>query len=492
MNSTLRKVVYALLATILVVPSACQREIFEPIDFGQKQVNKLSPEVAEEYRMEFAKIMAKAVVREDIRTLLRAEARKQFDNDTDILYQKLKKSKLSDNKTLEEVLGALYGSEDKFNNIVNSLPLLTIFVPSLKEFSVEKWDVKNEIPRVASYPNKIGDGKNQRTFLAFNQLGESVGLQKHVKPSFAVLLVKDNERLFVKQQGTHNARLSFGANRIINEGGIDYDFIDASFDASLNKNNHARRARLSSDMDQEVKDAYDFNLQYHRDYIYYGIAPELGVNTGTLKDNYYEFITSFSFLSTANFDHAVDDPISDWGDGNLEFVINVITVDNRTSLNTLTKGFSANINSFFQYTGDKDNHTVYQVWEYFLPNPIEIFRWDMARWGDTIKFVIYESDPTTTGTTTFQTTTTSTFGFNFNLGVKDGPNFGINYSDVDSRTYTTNLVVNGTPDYLYDGILTWRDNVVVQKFNFDGTIIYGLNDVQTGTISMTVEPRRKF
>ncbi|GAB3881408.1 hypothetical protein GCM10028825_02530 [Spirosoma agri] len=469
----------------------------EPVDFGQTQSVKVSAEVAEQYRIEFAKLMAKAVAREDVRTLLKTEAKKQFDNDTDILYQRTKNTKLENGQTFEEALIELYGSQENFNKIVNSLPLLTIFIPTLDKFSVDKWDIKTELPQVASYPNKIGDGKNQYTFPAFTQAGESVLLQKHIKPTSATILIKDNERLFVKNKDNQNARLPFGANRLINEGGVTYDFIDASFDASFSKsvanNKQARIARSANELGQEVKDSYEFGLQYQRDYIYYGIAPERGVNTGTLRDNYYEYITTFGVLSPASFDHIVDDPTNDWGDGNLEFVINVIAVDGKSALNTQTKGFSCNLRDMFFFSGNKDSHQVYNSYTYFLPTPIELFRWDMERYGDAIKFLVYESDPTTSGTTTYSTTTTSTYGFNFNIGVKDGPNFGINASNVDARNHTYSVVVAGAPDYLYDAVLTWRDKVVTEKYDLGGgSVYYGINDVQTGTVSMTVEPRRKF
>jgi hypothetical protein len=78
-----------------------------------------------------------------------------------------------------------------------------------------------------------------------------------------------------------------------------------------------------------------------------------------------------------------------------------------------------------------------------LPTPIEIWNWNLRKYGDTWKFVIYERD--NGATTNISTSLTSNFGTNFSNEVKDGPKFGSTGSSGYSQTFSYSFVNGSDP-----------------------------------------------
>lgn len=117
----------------------------------------------------FAKILAKAVKNDpNIRAFLKEEALKQFDNDYDVLYQIVKDKKINGLETLHEKLVKYANSQNELENIESKLPLLTIFIPNLPNFSPEIWNTNTEIPLIASSVRNIS-----QTYL-YNYKGEEM------------------------------------------------------------------------------------------------------------------------------------------------------------------------------------------------------------------------------------------------------------------------------------------------------------------------------
>ncbi len=450
----------------------------------------------EENRVAFAKVLARAIENEAVRSLLKREAEKQFDQDTEVLFHLIKDEPIDQQTTLFDYLAALHGSKTEFKSITNSLPLLTILVPHLVHFTAEKWDVRNHVPIVAALASNNPNGEKITVLPAFNASGKEQSLQKNVLPTFPVLVVKDNERLYVQEKNT-GAKTTKSSKVAYVSGDFSYIFTDESFDARQQK--RGRLGRYDLTFDQRVRFAYENNLQYHRDYVYYGIAPELGIPTGSLNQNYGEFITAIKFNNTTSFSNVYDDPSTDWSDGNFEFTINVYFVDDKTKLGSLSKGFSATIEDLYSYTNNADgSRTITGVREYTLPGKgVFIQVWDMQKYGDTWKFSCFEQDQQVNQTYSATTSVTSSFGSNYTNGVKDGANFGGTSTAGATYSQTYSISITGGPDQLYDGILRWQDKVILNKSNWTlppfGTIpMANSYAMDTGVIQLSVEPRYRY
>lgn len=86
----------------------------------------------------------------NLREFLKNEALKKFNGDYDILYNYVKDHKVG-NSTFRNILKSYYINESDLIEIENTVPSLTIFVPSLPKnsFSAENWNISRDIPLVA-------------------------------------------------------------------------------------------------------------------------------------------------------------------------------------------------------------------------------------------------------------------------------------------------------------------------------------------------------
>src|SRR5690606_4422807 len=75
--------------------------------------------------------------------------------------------------------------------------------------------------------------------------------------------------------------------------GLTYTFLDESFDGS--DGNMMTPMRVGSDIDQVNFDAYDSGVEWHRDYVYYGLTPT--TTSGPYKEEYREQLRSLKFLN---------------------------------------------------------------------------------------------------------------------------------------------------------------------------------------------------
>lgn len=92
--------------------------------------------LAEEQEQAFARALSLSVSADkELRSLLKEQALKQFDNNNDVLYHQIKDLRLSHGKTVREVLLTHWsGGQEKFREMESDLPLLNIYLPDLSLF----------------------------------------------------------------------------------------------------------------------------------------------------------------------------------------------------------------------------------------------------------------------------------------------------------------------------------------------------------------------
>ena len=95
----------------------------------------------DQLKRQFGKALAPLLFEEEgVRSLIREEALKQFNNDYEVLYQMIKDRPVNGSKTFRDLLRERTGgSESLLKEIEKQLPLLTIMVPELpnNSFSAE-------------------------------------------------------------------------------------------------------------------------------------------------------------------------------------------------------------------------------------------------------------------------------------------------------------------------------------------------------------------
>lgn len=445
----------------------------------------------------FSKSLAKAMESSALQSFLKKEALLQFDNDYDILFQKIK-DEVVEGKTVYERLLATTSDKDGLKKEVEQNPLLTIFVPALKNFSAEKWNT-NEKPPVVGIRN-VEDSKSNRPMYGYTNKGSRVTMDYRNEPTFPIVVLKVNERLTMEK--LRDGRIDRQANPLLyfnNEAGT-FQFLDEAFSKNDNPSLKDRESRVvignpnpiwardGGPLDERIVYAATNNVPCHRDYIYYGIDPVAGVDRGTLKNNYAEFITEIHFNNKEAFDYA-----RDWTEGELEIFFNAFFVKSSGGVESLQKGLTVAA-SRLEPPPDGRGITTH----IFADKPIEIACWDMQKYGDTWKFSLLEYDPGTETTTT--TTASSTFGSNYggNGGldfgfVKIGVNFGS--SATTTQTNTATYKTTNTSDNLGEALLDYGAPIMTRIARTENEPFYWFGntyDLNTGMVTFTVETRRRW
>lgn len=468
MKTSLNWVLAYTLLTIIFV-SSCQERLsvapFAPVQISDKQSNIL--------KNEFATVLAKALIDKKVRDFIKNESLKQFDGDYDILYAVIKDKMFQDGKTFEQYLSQYASSSDILSKL-SSVPLLTIFVPTLAKFSPQTWDVNSQIPIVASLSSDQIETSGNR-IMAFSQNGESYTLTTKDDPNRPVIVIKNNERLVAQSLNSNARQISpaeaLGGEVFMATNNYKYYFIGDVF--HKNKPN-ARALADYTTPDQSVIYAFDQNLESHRDYVYYGINPPQGVNQGSFKRNYCEFLEKIRFENL----NALQNVTGDWTEGNLEFRFTLLWIDRNGTPQSDPKVFYCNSTDLY-YLDQNGNK---QIADYH-PH-VQLRPWDMQAYGDEWKINIYEYDPN--GTITKSESTESTFGFNFEGDftiLKKGIKFGVNgtiknSSSTTIQTATAPNELGSANFYFYDPIIVHR---VYQNF-------FNVYEKGTGSVLLSLEP----
>jgi hypothetical protein len=501
-----------------------------------------NPSASYEKRVSFGKVLAKAIDAEPLlREKIKNESLKQFDLDYDVLFQTIKDDILPDNESVINKISKYASSKGDFEKLVNSLPLLTIYVPELANFSAESWKTTNEIPVVALKPER-----KQSDVEYYNSNGEKGIIKYGMIPSSATLVVKDNERIVVDNVATNSTIKTSSLNTLLAKGsdlkssyltknGFSYSFTSAAFDntkgkvASKLKTNYVINQNSTDPVDPINVSAYKSGAEWQRDYIYYGIDPSAGITTGKFRNNYSEYIRSFSFLHGYDFDnlHIGDDAadqsptkngglpgsIVEWTGGALEMRISVLLNAKSGGGQELRKIFSVKASDLFNisYVRASSGGRPPFAMKYdglipkaYFPN-IELVPFDLDNYGTIWKFIITEFDPSQEITNTITNTTVIANNFEITAtGVsKIGAKFGSSITTTQSSVFQTKTTVGS--DDLGEGILDFRYPVIT---NIQMGPLYAPGDsrpirgtegenyttyeVTSGVISMSIEPKKIY
>lgn len=464
------------------------------------------------YRVAFSKTLAKAVQAEpDLRSFIKAEAIKLFDNDYDVLYQAVKDRKLANGITLQATLSKYADDAEAFNSNVDKLPLLTIYVPELPNFSAERWDAQSQVPLVALAQ------RHKKDVSLFDAEGKEQTLAAKYIPGFPVLVVKSNERVVTgnSSNGGRQQKPYFSNARFA------FSFLDDAFNGSIKA--PARKKtfekgpsgeRLALSLDSVLINAYKSGVEWHRDYIYYGISPVNSI--GKFTNRFSEFITSFRFTKPEHLG-LVSDQDNDpkpvlfstrrpaWTDGRFEIRISAFINSKNAVGQELRKYFTATGPELFtlEYDSSRLLGNLY-VYKYKQATPIaydpniELVPWDLEQYGSVWKFAVSEYDPSEEITRTV--TNTTTFGTNFEINVstgekvKVGGKFGASTTSTHTEVFQYKTTM-GSED-LAEGVLDFRTPVIIASGTLPllfFTLPYFLTyEVSTGTVNFSVEPKRIY
>lgn len=435
-------------------------------EFISENISEKSSNIKSESAIEFTKIIANAVKDKDIREFIKQQALLQIDNDYDVIYHYVKDLKMNNGKTFRENLSlhCNNGNIDKLDQITDIDKTLTILVPYIKNvFNAKTWNIENIIPCVA-YRNEENDRLS-----TFNVQGDLSYLARYSKPQEAVLVVKSNERLMAIENGNAITR-SNNANAIANKDGVFGYFIDEEFN-NIKKPEVSVLSRATTSSSQpEIYVNFDTTDKLYiaslakessaRDYIYYGISSVLGIDEGSLDNEYREYITYIQFNDYESLGHINDienqAPDADWSDGNLEIVFDFTFLTKEAAISTVKKMVSIKTEKLF-------NTTTQSTMKYYLPYPIEVFNWDLAKFGDTYRIDVSEYDSGTQSQ--YTSSISSVYGSNFKSEaggslfglIKVGANYS--YSETTTKQATTVITSTNNSDPLGSVFINFFDPI---------------------------------
>lgn len=489
----------------------------------------------------FSLALAKALKSEkSVRDFLKEESLKMFDNDHDVLFQMVADKTLSNGVTFYNTLLKYSSSKEEFDEAINNLPLMTILVPSVPNFSSLKWDTNLEVPKVAVEPIE----KSNNDVIVYDSNGEVSKIPFNEIPGYPIVVVKENERIRViengndqspqstkllmeSRSGNSNEKLSVFSDK----KGKTFLFANKAFDnfnnqaiqnpISVNRSVDINAGPSEGKLDPSVISAYNLGLEWPRDYIYYGLNPSSGAERGPLKTHIYEYITAIKMVN--NIYSQIADQTEDpqpidgffrprpggivvnggWTDGFLEIRISILISAKNGVGDILNKVFSIDPERLYNLNYHQVSGTSNWVLDdatpitCYLNEPI--VNWNLQNYGSAWKFIVSEYDLSeeVTETKTNSSTFSTNFEFDTNFGenVKVGTKFGGSSSSTQSSsfTYKTSL----TSDDLGEGVLEFSSPIIigthdetVQRGRFSiTTSYYDTFDVSTGSVLLSIEPR---
>lgn len=247
-----------------------------------------------EAQIRFAKLLSKAASGStEVRRFLKEEAVKQFDNDYDVFYPMVKNKIVSDGKTFRDVLLSYCDDPKELVEVERSQLLLNILIPDLTlvwDFNADLWNTDNE-EIVVMCRDDVNDTMFER--------GEAIGqVAKGDIPGFPCLVVKNNERVRVKNVNTRSGEATYefiddvfdGSKRLEGPLTRHYD-TDITIDATEDLDAYVPQSQIPDFCIKAYEEFKNVPNAYQRDYIYYGI--DKNNNPGTLNRNIREEIFRF-------------------------------------------------------------------------------------------------------------------------------------------------------------------------------------------------------
>lgn len=304
----------SLLFVLLLFGAACSKESESIVSSSNLISNTESLGV---YEKHFSEILSKAIYdSEPMRSFIKNEAIKQFDNDFDVLYGMVKDKVVVEGRSFREILLQYCDSESQLEEIENALPLLNILVPDVSwlssdGFSANNWDTEdNEI--VVTY--REGNCNNE-----YFGNGEVVcELDENQIPAFPFLVVKNNERMMVSGITRSGFTYEFkndAYNGLLTKGGT-HNYNGTVVPTMIGNSSNVTASELRQ-ISQVAYNAYEefganSSIAPQRDYCYYQMTNE-NLTDGTLQRNVYERLLRFKLnLNTISFyDDDSGDPLKD-------------------------------------------------------------------------------------------------------------------------------------------------------------------------------------
>lgn len=463
-------------------------------------------------KAKFAEILSKATFdRQDVRQFLKNEALKQFDKNYDVLYIKIKDSKIGD-KTFKQILDS-YASEGELDQIEACVPTINIYLPNIPMLGLSPIDMDCEDAEIPV----VLPGKESNSLLLNGEIVENV--KKGELPGFHTFVVNENTRVAPSTK-----------SRVSEE---QFVFVDPVFDNSIKSSNIQSRTEATdaARIGSRAIEAYSYfnrddnsnqSKALQRDYIYYGMTPtstqgSLNYNVSDylcyieVEPKTYSVFTDFREDYPGSNDPEVQQNVASkekhdfteqelidifWTRGQYDIKLEIESVRGLTVKYVPVKPEEIwNFNydrtyvhrtmfrhSKYTYTIDTDNFTVKR---YYLPNDIVIGKWNLSNESLTRKITFIECDPgeTYTFTSLFETSKTNTTKVNgstkYGLG-KWSIEGGIDNSSstTDKVNCQTSITRTNNDDLLGSVEIDFYDPVIVSNSGNN----YILKDYYTGYI----------
>ncbi|WP_157499370.1 hypothetical protein [Flavobacterium beibuense] len=447
---------------------------------------------------------------QDVRDFLKTEALKKFDGDYDILYGYIS-DELINGTSFRDILSSYFDSLAELEEIENTIPALTIFIPELPEnsFSATNWNTSNDVPMVAI---RLLD--NDKTPVITSDAGNYL-LDGNAIPAFPVVVIKECERVIVSSFPFYGEKTS---KEYIGPRNFRFRFSDPIFDFI------GPRGPVPPEADPDpLVAAWELNgkgenLGWHRDYIYYTINP--GTPNGYFINNFEEHLRSFRLegdaqqaLELISSPSTVNSNLSDpsltpitvsgnvnynsfWTDGSFEF--NVFT-DYNVNTSVLEKGFHASPYDLFDIVFQQSipilpvYHVVSLTKKTYHIN-LPIINWKLHEYSNTFKFKFEEQDLDVEVTT--QESRQSKYNTNFSY---EGEILKIGYklgnSAETTLTTTTSAKWHEQSNDLREVLVDFGDNVIIGEeviqhpFVINHSITnYAIRQYTTGKCSFSLVP----
>ncbi|MHA3787562.1 hypothetical protein ACX0HA_05065 [Flavobacterium hauense] len=445
-----------------------------------------------------------------LRTLIKEEALKEFNNDTEVLFVLIKDMPLENGTVFELVGNNIEGGKQKLQDIITNDPELTILVPTLPEesFSAEIWDVNGEVPSVAIRLDITNDVP-----IVWNS-GEVEVIPAAEIPGFPVLVVKDNERL-ISRTNTPNFD-DINTNIAYQENGIVLKFMDDEFDAKVKPKSYMYSSFKRVDERLIKADSiYKGKDGWERDYIYYGIDGDGPGDThdGPMSFDFKESIgdfgmegdpwTAYSLVSDQIGDPNVNPDLGSgdwnhWTDNQYEFKVKILINSSQGAGAETVRILPIRPDDLFELTyqrhvrnflwWSKTTYTLEDISCKYMYVNKHVITWDLQNKSAEWKFIIEEVDIPTT--TVIQESNTAKIATNFSLDdVKLGIKFGV--SGEASNTQTITRTYTQGNDELGDQIVSFGEDVIIgQRTTWLFGTRYRFKQYSTGAVRFTLEPRR--
>ncbi len=506
--------IYLIMAICLILYS-CQQDAIVEDEISIEQSEQHSSHEKKQLYQEFAKSLAIAVSEEPaLRTFLKDEGMKMFDNDYDILYLLVKdKIVTKDGLSFYQLITKYASNPLLIDAIDQELRLLNIYIPELPSgFSCETWNSNNEVPMVTYI------SKNTDSYLVYDARGDYESISNELIPGFPILVLKENERVTI----TNNTQLKAGS-------GINFEFSDEIFNGSndFNRPNSKQSFNKSQSFNgriplmdllgrtSSVASRYrEFNnaRKWQRDFIYYGIDEE--DERGPFDNSYSEFIYSMRFLNAdglIQISDASDDSsiveggrnrIPGWTDGIFEFHLTAVRSAQNGTGETLRKVFTARGSDLFTINYDYRIDILGSRYYYitsitpktFYPDNLEFTEWDLSVYGTSWKFIFEEFDLSQDITESFTVSSKLATNFGFDIGfgkkVKIGLKFGATQENSKSEAFE--IVTREKSDFLGECTVDFGDPIFIREV-WDGEFMsYETRKYSTGSLEMDLVPFKTF